>query len=30
LFNNESIHTGSTASLLEESKGIVSLSTLIY
>jgi len=30
LFNKESINKGSSAELLEESKGIVSLSTLIY
>ena len=30
LFNKESINKGSSVELLEESKGIVSLSTLIY
>ena len=30
LFNNESIYKGSSAELLDESKGTVWLSTLIY
>ena len=30
LFNKERIYRGSSAELIEESKGIVSLSTLIY